>query len=70
MEPLTMALVSGGLQAGMGLLGATAKRNAEQQKYLSDIAFQDANNRFSMWQAGFSARVQDANQQHNFWKEN
>ena len=69
MEPLTMALISGGLQAGAGLLGANSKRQAAQQKYLSDLAFQDANNRFSVWQAGFSARVQDANKQHQFWKE-
>lgn len=67
--PLMAGLATGGLQAGMGLFGATAKRNAEQQKYLSDLAFQDANNRFSMWQAGFSARVQDANKQFDFWKE-
>ena len=67
--PLMAGLATGGLQAGLGLFGASAKRNAEQQKYLSDLAFQDANNRFSMWQAGFSARVQDANKQFDFWKE-
>ena len=69
MDPFTMSLISGGLNAGMGLFGASQKRNAQQQKYLSDLAFQNANNRFSIWQAGFSARVQDANKQHQFWKE-
>lgn len=69
MDPLTMGLVTGGLNAGLGLLGASSNRRAQQQQYLNDLAFQNANNRFSVWQAGFSAKVQDANKQHQFWKE-
>jgi len=68
-SPLVAGLATGGLQAGFGLLGAVNNQRAQQQKYLNDLAFQNANNRFSVWQAGFSARVQDANKQHQFWKE-
>ena len=68
-SPLVAGLATGGLQAGLGLFGATAKRNAQQQQYLNDLAFQDANNRFSIWQAGFSSKVQDANKQYEFWRE-
>jgi len=64
-----MALMSGGLQATQGVLGAIAGRQAQQQKYLTDLVFQKANNRFAVWQAGFNARVQDANKEHQFWKE-
>jgi len=69
MEPLTMALISGGVNAVTGVMGAYANRQAQQQKYISDLAFQNANNRFSIWQAGFNAKVQDANKQNQFWRE-
>ena len=67
--PLMMAGASAGLSAVTGIMGASSKRRAQQQQYINDLAFQDANNRFSIWQAGFSARVQDANKQYQFWKE-
>ena len=69
MDPLTMGLISGGVNALTGVFGAYGQRQAQQQQYLNDLAFQNANNRFSVWQAGFNARVQDANNQHQFWKE-
>ena len=69
MDPLTMGLISGGLSAFTGVLGASQKRAAQQQAYVNDLAFQDANNRFSVWQAGFNAKVQDANKQFQFWQE-
>ena len=69
MDPLTMGLISGGVSAFTGVLGASQKRAAQQQAYLNDLAFQDANNRFSIWQAGFNAKVQDANKQFQFWQE-
>ena len=67
--PLTMALISGGVNAANGLIGASGQQAAARQKYADDLAFQNANNRFSVWQAGFNARVQNANQRHQFWKE-
>ena len=69
MDPLTMGLIGGGVNAVTGVMGAVANRQAQQQKYISDLAFQNANNRFSIWQAGFNAKVQDANKQNQFWRE-
>lgn len=69
MDPITMALIGGGLTAVQGVLGASSKQAAAKQKYADDLAFQDANNRFSVWQAGFNATVQDSNKQFQFWKE-
>ena len=69
MEAMTMALISGGLQAATGILKGTVSQSAARQKYASDLAFQNANNRFSVWQAGFNARVQDLNKQHKYWQE-
>ena len=69
MDPLTMALIGGGFQAATGVLGAFGKRQAQRQQYINDLAFQDSNNRFSIWQAGFNAKVQDANKQFQFWQE-
>ena len=69
MDPVTMGLISGGVNAVTGVMGAYANRQAQQQKYISDLAFQNANNRFSIWQAGFNAKVQDANKQNQFWRE-
>ena len=68
-DPFTGALVIGGLNAGMNVLGAFGSHAAKRQQYVTDKAFQSANNRFSMWQAGFTAKVQDANKQHQFWQD-
>lgn len=68
MEPLTMALISGGLSAASGALGAFGQNAAAKQKYADDLAFQQANNRFSTWQAGLNARVADANSQYKYWE--
>jgi len=67
--PLAMGLISGGFQATTGVLSAFGKRQAQRQEYINDLAFQEANNRFSIWQAGFNAKVQDANKQYQFWRE-
>jgi len=68
MEPLTMALISGGLSAASGGLQAFGQNAAAKQKYADDLAFQEANNRFSTWQAGLNARVQDSNAQYKYWE--
>ena len=69
MEPLTMALISGGISATTGIFGASAQNAAAKQKYADDLAFQNANNRFSVWQAGFNAKVQDSNNRYQFWQQ-
>ena len=53
--PLIAGLATGGLNAGMGLFGAFSQRQAQEQEYLNQKVFNDANNRFSIWQAGFSS---------------
>ena len=68
MEPLTMALISGGLQAVSGGLQAITGHSAARQKYANDLAFQKANNRFATWQAGFNAKVADANAAYKYWE--
>jgi hypothetical protein len=68
MEPFTMALIAGGINATTGALGAFGKNAAARQKYADDLAFQQANNRFSSWQAGLNARVADANAQYKYWE--
>ena len=52
----------GAAQAGLGFM-------AKQQQYANDVAFQKANSRFASWQAGFNARVNDANNQYRYWQE-
>ena len=39
MEPMTMALISGGLQAATGAIQAGIGQSAARQKYASDLAF-------------------------------
>lgn len=68
MEPFTMALIAGGINAASGALGAFGKNAAANQKYADDLAFQQANNRFSSWQAGLNAKVADANAQYKYWE--
>lgn len=69
MDPITWASVGLGVaNAGLGLWGASQENLAAQQDYLNQTAFQNANNRFSLWQAGFNARVQDANNQRQYWQ--
>lgn len=67
MDPISIAF--GVANAGLGILGAGASSAAQQQDYLNQKAFQDANGRFASWQAGFNARVADANSQYRYWAE-
>ena len=68
MEPLTMALISGGLSAASGGLKAFGQNAAAKQKYADDLAFQEANNRFQPGRRGLNARVQDSNAQYKYWE--
>jgi hypothetical protein len=63
------ALAVGGAQAILGAVGASAESAAAKQDYMNQVAFQNANTEFARWQAGFSARVADANSQYNYWQE-
>mgnify|MGYP003117918494 CR=1 FL=1 len=63
------ALAMGGIQAGLGVLQGIAGYNAKKQEYVNQKAFQEANSKFASWQAGFNARISDANKQHDYWKD-
>ena len=62
-----LALGAGQAALGMGqqFLGYQAKK----QQYEADKAFSKANSRFAQWQAGFNAKVNNANNQYRFWQE-
>jgi len=59
----------GAAQAGLGVFGAISSHQAQQQDYVNQVAFQDANARFAQWQAGFNARIADANAQQQYWAD-
>jgi hypothetical protein len=67
--PLVGGLAMGGLDMGMGILQGIFNHKAAQQDYLNQTAFNNANNQFAKWQAGFSRRVTDANQQYAYWQQ-
>lgn len=69
MDPFTGSLLIGGANAALGMLQGIAGAQAQKQDYRNQRAFQDANAQFARWQAGFNARVTDANSQHQFWQQ-
>lgn len=69
MVVIAPAVLLGGAQALMGGLSAIAGGAAQKQDYLNQKAFQSANSQFAQWQAGFNARVTDANSQFKYWTE-
>jgi hypothetical protein len=66
-DPISLAF--GAANMGMGIMGGMASQAAQQQDYVNQRAFQDANNKFAIWQAGFNARVNDANNQYKYWAD-
>lgn len=69
MASTLVPVLFGAANAGLGILGASASAKAQQQDYLNQTAFQDANNTFARWQAGFNAKLTDANAQYKYWAE-
>ena len=69
MDPFIGGLVLGGAEAIFGAFGAAAENAAAKQEHMNQVAFQNANTQFARWQAGFNARVSDANGQYNYWQE-
>lgn len=67
MDPISIGF--GALSGGLGILQGIAGNKAQQQDYLNQKALQSANSRFARWQAGFNARVTDANSQYKYWAE-
>ena len=66
-DPFSIAI--GGLNAGLGMLQGVASYKAQKQDYINQKAFQNANSQFAQWQAGFNARITDANAQYKYWAE-
>lgn len=70
MEPISaISLGVGLLQGGLGIFQGAASGAAAQQDYLNQTAFQNANRKFAAWQAGFNARISDANNQYKYWAD-
>ena len=63
------AVALGVAQAGLGVAQSIAGYKAQKQEYLNQTAFQDAQNEFASWQAGFNSKIQDANKQYQYWTE-
>jgi len=59
----------GAVQGGLSLFGASQQNKAAQQDYANQLAYQNASTQFARWQAGFNAKVADANSQYNYWQE-
>ncbi len=55
--------------AGLGIIQSFAGYQAQKQDYINQRAFQNANGRFAQWQAGFNARITDANAQYKYWAD-
>ena len=69
MVAITAAMALGAAQAGLGVAQSIAGNKAQKQEYLNQTAFQDAQNEFASWQAGFNSKIQDANKQYQYWTE-
>lgn len=69
MVAITGAMALGAAQAGLGVAQSIAGYKAQKQEYLNQTAFQDAQNEFASWQAGFNSKIQDANKQYQYWTE-
>lgn len=69
MDPFVGGIILGGINAGMGVLGGMAETAAAKQKYVNDVAFQNANTEFARWQASFNQRITNANAEYNYWQE-
>jgi hypothetical protein len=64
-----LPIIFGAAQAGLGIFQGIAGYKAQKQDYLNQKAFQQANNEFAAWQAGFNAKINDANNQYKYWAD-
>ena len=65
MDPLTLAIGSGVLNFGMGMLGNQAKR----QDHVNQQAQRKANSEFASWSASQQAAQTDLNNQYSYWQQ-
>jgi len=67
-SPLTASLALGGVNGALSMFGAGQQGAAARQEWMNQSAMQSASTRFAQWQAAFTARYTDANQQQQFWQ--
>jgi hypothetical protein len=66
---MVLPFIFGAVNAGLGIFQGLAGYQAQQQQYVNDVAFANANNQFARWQAGFNAKISDANNQYKYWAD-
>ena len=66
---MSAAVVLGAAQAGLGVAQSIFGYKAQAQDHLNQTVFNDYNNEFAQWQAGFNARINNANKQYNYWAQ-
>ena len=67
MDPFSLGITA--VKTGLSLYGAIAGNKAEQQQYLNDKAFQQANSVYAGWKATMDQSLNDANQQQAYWQQ-
>ena len=60
------AVVGGASMIG-GIFQGIAENRAKQQDYVNQKAYANATAEFNRWQAGFNAKVNNANSQYSYW---
>lgn len=66
-DPISAAF--GVAQIGMGIFGSMAGNSAARQDYLNQRAFQEANSKFTQWQARLNQKLTNANAQYDYWAQ-
>ena len=66
--PLVGSLALGGMSGLLSAFGSAGQSAAARQDFMNQQAQQSANARFAQWQASFTQRYADANQQYQFWQ--
>ena len=69
LTPALLGMGLGGARAGLNVFGAIAGNRAEQQQYLNDKAFQQANSVYAGWKTTMDQALGDANQQQAYWQQ-
>ena len=69
MDPVTMGLGIGLARTGLNIFGAIAGNNAEQQEYLNQKGFQEANSVYAGWKSTVDLAMAGANQEQAYWQQ-
>lgn len=69
MDPVTMGLGIGLARTGLNIFGAIAGNRAEQQEYLNQKGFQQANSVYAGWKSTVDLAMAGANQEQAYWQQ-